>query len=499
VTILNPSWSSARPLLRAIRKAAADGAEHVLLLTHNSENGSKIAVTGSKSVLSLSDIRSVHFDHVLNQQPPIDLCVMDLDVADLERFAEFVEAVKPHLRPGGKIVGFHMYTKQALCDFNPPNITCEVAFGGSDKFNRMTTQLAVVLNSLTGAAIGPSILTLLRLSLFSAHALIQNVLRLVVGATAGAGEARDGTLMQTTRSYSSVAITVRVPHWFQDDSGTFDYAVASGVHLGAAEAPVTQENSVDKKTANPPRTTVILTMGQSNAANDGGGHYVPRHRVHSFNMFDMNYYKAVDPLPGATNSRGSIWGRLGDKLIESGRFESILFVPLAVGGTFIKEWTPADGECYRRLQFALARVKRADLRIHMICWHHGEADANHAMTSAEQYKRGFLRMVKQIRIAGVHAPIFIAVSSVCENGVHPYHNHRQVRLAQQQLVSDPDNLFPGPDTDQFIGEFREDGCHFSAKGLDAVANAWLDSILRYWKPTKRPLLLRFSGSNISQP
>ena len=256
------------------------------------------------------------------------------------------------------------------------------------------------------------------------------------------------------------------------------------MHLGAAEAPIAEANRVDAKTANPLGTAVILTFGQSNAANDGAGHYVPRHCVHSFNMFDMSYYRAADPLPGATNCHGSVWGRLGDKLIETDRFRSVLFVPIAVGGTLMKDWTPVDGEFYRRLQFALARMKRAGLHIDLMCWHHGEADANHAMTSTEQYKRGFLQMVKQIRIAGVDAPIFVAVASVCENGPHPYQNHQAVRVAQQQLVSDRDDLLPGPDTDQFGGDFREDGCHLSEKGLDAVAQAWLDCIMTHWQASR---------------
>ncbi len=266
---------------------------------------------------------------------------------------------------------------------------------------------------------------------------------------------------------------------FARDDGTVDYAAAFGAYLGApAEAPVTPERRVDAGVALQHETVVILTFGQSNAANAGAQCYVARRGVYAFNVFDMNYYRAIDPLPGATNDGGSIWGRLGDKLIEADLFQSVLFVPIAVGGSYIKDWTPRDGYCYRRLMLALTRLKRAGIRPDMLCWHHGEADANRVMTSAQEYQARFRRLLTEIRRVGVEAPVYVALASHCANGPHPYQNHEQIRRAQRQLVSPPDVL-PGPDTDQFIGDFRHDGCHFSEKGLDAVAQAWLECIMQH--------------------
>ncbi len=266
------------------------------------------------------------------------------------------------------------------------------------------------------------------------------------------------------------------------DDGTVGYATAFGAFLGApAEAPVMPDRRVDAGVALRDETAVILTFGQSNAANSGTQRYAARRGVYAFNIFDMNYYRAIDPLPGATNDGGSVWGRLGDKLIEAGLFRSVLFVPIAVGGSFIKDWTPRDGYCYRRLQLALTRLKRAGIRPDMLCWHHGEADANHALTSAEDYQARFRRLLAKIRRASVEAPVYVAVASHCADDLHPYQNHEQIRRAQRQLVSPPDVL-PGPDTDRFTGDFRHDGCHFSEKGLDAVAQAWLECIMQHPPP-----------------
>lgn len=272
------------------------------------------------------------------------------------------------------------------------------------------------------------------------------------------------------------------------DDGTVGYAIAFGAYLGAhAEAPLTPDRRVDASVALRHETAVILTFGQSNAANAGAQCYAARRGVYAFNIFDMNYYRAIDPLPGATNDGGSVWGRLGDKLIEAGLFRSVLFVPIAVGGSYMKDWTSRDSYCYRRLLLALTRLRRVGIRPDLLCWHHGEADANHAVTSAQEYQARFRRMLTTIRRAGLEAPIYVAVASHCANGPHPYQNHEQIRRAQRELVSPPD-ILPGPDTDQFIGDFRADGCHFSEKGLDAVAQAWLECILQH-----RPLAVSLAG------
>ena len=69
---------------------------------------------------------------------------------------------------------------------------------------------------------------------------------------------------------------------FEDDDGTVEYARVSGVHASAAEAPLAEDRLVAPVIANPPGTTVILTFGQSNAANSCEERYTPRGTVHVF-------------------------------------------------------------------------------------------------------------------------------------------------------------------------------------------------------------------------
>jgi Carbohydrate esterase, sialic acid-specific acetylesterase len=227
--------------------------------------------------------------------------------------------------------------------------------------------------------------------------------------------------------------------------------------------------------ANPPGTTVILTFGQSNAANSCEERYTPRGAVHVFHAFDMNFYRAIDPLAGASDEGGSVWGRLGDRLIDAGFARSVLFVPIAFGATYVEDWAPG-GQYYRRLVFALHRLKRAGIAVDMLCWHQGEANANHTPMTADEYHDCFRAMLRGVREAGVKAPVYVALATFCEDGPHPFQNGAQIRLGQKKLVSIWNRVMPGPDTDQIGLAHRRDGCHFAASGQELAAQAWFRAI-----------------------
>jgi hypothetical protein len=272
---------------------------------------------------------------------------------------------------------------------------------------------------------------------------------------------------------------------FEDDDGTIDYAKASGAYVDGTEAPVAEDRLVAPGIANPPGTKVILTFGQSNAANWGEERYAARGAVHVFNMFDMKFYRAIDPLPGASVDTGcvyggSVWGRLGDRLIDAGFARSVLFVPIAFGASYVEDWAPGGG-CYPRLMLALHRLKRAGITVDLLCWHQGEANANHTSMTAEEYRDCFRAILRGVREAGVKAQVYVALATLCENDSHPFQNSAEIRLGQKKLVSLGDRVMPGPDLDQIGIEHRRDGCHFSASGQELAAQAWFLAI------TARPM------------
>jgi len=220
------------------------------------------------------------------------------------------------------------------------------------------------------------------------------------------------------------------------------------------------------------KVMVVLTFGQSQAANYGESRYSSRENVYNFNFKDGKFYTAVDPLLGTSGNKGSVWTRLGDKIIQQGLYDSVLLVPIAVGATTIDRWTP-NGDLYYRLPQAINGLRQYNLEITHILWHQGSADAwLHSQQAAEQYKANFMSIVNGIRGLDVNAPIYVAIST------YSYGNSDSLLQQAQRDLANPDlGIYPGPDGD--VIPYRWDGVHFSNMGLDQLANGWLHCLVHY--------------------
>jgi len=227
-----------------------------------------------------------------------------------------------------------------------------------------------------------------------------------------------------------------------------------------------------------PRTTVdcrapmpdfvALSFGQSNAANTVRGRYAPHGEVLWFH--DGRCHPAEDPLPGATGTGGSVWSRLGEQLVESGRHRRVLFAGIAENGSALARWRPG-GDLHPRLLRALAALEKAGLPPTHLLWHQGEQDSRLG-TDPEQYRADFHALVAAIRAAGSAAPIYVAQATYCGGQDSP-----ALRDAQRALVDPALGIFAGPDTDVLRGPARYDDCHFSASGAARHAALWRDALL----------------------
>ncbi|HQW36543.1 MAG TPA: sialate O-acetylesterase [Thermoflexales bacterium] len=235
-----------------------------------------------------------------------------------------------------------------------------------------------------------------------------------------------------------------------------------------ALAPAAPVAAAAKK---PPRVMVALVMGQSNAANFGETRKLAGPNVFSFGGGKL--LRARDPIPGANGTGGSVWTRLGDKIIAAGLYDKVIFIPVAVGSTEIAQWTPEMPIFQKQVIPALEAARKSNLAITHVLWHQGESDA-YLQTSWADYQLRFRNLARGLREQGVSAPIFISTASAC--GQYP--SSDVIRGAQQNLVNHDAGIWAGPDTDVLSGAFRA-GCHFSASGLDAAANLWLGSITNY--------------------
>lgn len=394
------------------------------------------------------------------------ICLCDLSHDDPMVLKAIFQAQLPHLKPDGVFVAHYLHTDGPQLDQLASFPHHESTFRDGDAVDLLFTDVEA-----------------------AAHLVWTEFRRRSVGARQFVREwrprceamwrvARDNRAMRRRSSQGGgqsyrTGITVRVErrYPFAQDDGTLRFATDCGVYVPAIEAPLVPEHAVAASVANPPGTKVILAFGQSNAANAGDGVHEARRAVHVLNVFDGRFYRAADPLPGATDCGGAIWARLGDLLVAGGQCPSVLVVPIAYGASFMAEWSPG-GPQFRRLMFALRRLRAAGIAVDLLCWQQGEAEANHTLMQAEEYQVLFLAMLRAIRRAGIAAPLYAAVSTFCDRPDNPHRNHAPIRRALQELPSLGRGVRAGPDTDTIGPEHRKDGCHFAASGLDLAAAAW---------------------------
>jgi hypothetical protein len=247
-----------------------------------------------------------------------------------------------------------------------------------------------------------------------------------------------------------------------------------GVYRSRTPSSLASSGSLHKRRAVPlahlasQRVMVALAFGQSNAANFGEN---PRQAgAGVWNFHQSKLYAAHDPLLGAGGDGGSIWTRLGDRLIAATYYDAVVFLTLAVGDAALARWT-VNGDLHPRLVEAIRDVQSHGLPITHVLWHQGEKDAR-LHTSKQAYKQMFMDMVSSLRHHGVTAPIYVSVATRCQK----VRAQEEIRQAQQELVDMNKGIYAGPDTDTLDWRYRYDGCHFSDEGLERCAELWLEKL-----------------------
>lgn len=227
-------------------------------------------------------------------------------------------------------------------------------------------------------------------------------------------------------------------------------------------------------------TGVFIIAGQSNACNMVDALYTPTHatKVDNVNIYDGGTYAAVDPLLGCHNIAsvasvyGSIWGRMGDKLIAATAYDRVILVPIGIGATNMIDWRDA-GPLRDRFGIALGRLAAVGLSATAIMWMQGEGD-NVGGTSQANYESWLTTMISGVRAGGDTTPWLI--------GQCTYYNgttSAAVRAAQAAVVNGTD-IFAGADTDTLTGTSvnrQSDNSHLKAAGADAAAGLWRDAIV----------------------
>jgi hypothetical protein len=217
----------------------------------------------------------------------------------------------------------------------------------------------------------------------------------------------------------------------------------------------------------------IVVLGQSNAANYGMGRYAATEAVDNFDPESGKCFSAIDPLLGADGSGSSFATRLGDILVQSGRFKRAIIVSIAVGGASVSELTSIY---LNRIENLIKKLHRENLTPTHFLFEQGETDASQETTDS-QYLASLTTLVKKFRSAGYQAPFYIALATKCDE-VHP-ENRRAIRSAQTAAVDSDLNIRRGPDIDMIGNAGRAHGnCHMNEMGTLAQAALWAAFIRR---------------------
>lgn len=215
------------------------------------------------------------------------------------------------------------------------------------------------------------------------------------------------------------------------------------------------------------KTAVLLLIGQSNAANyQGQRHQSADDRVVNFSA--GRCYRAASPLLGADGQMGETWTLLGNKLIQSGLYRTVILIPAAVGGSSVDRW--ADGGDLNAMMKEVIRAALERCTITGVLWNQGAADFILG-TPEDQYRADLKSLIDSIRAAGVRAPFFITRSSQDSEN---WSEDNPVARAQASLTDSEHGIFDGPNADHDVSWFdRYDGLHYGASGQEKYSDAWI--------------------------
>ena len=220
-----------------------------------------------------------------------------------------------------------------------------------------------------------------------------------------------------------------------------------------------------------PNTMIALAIGQSNAASTSNQTYTTKNAV--FSYYKGSLYKAMEPLLGSGGDGGCVWTILADKLIDSGLYQKVILIPIAVGSTRIEDWTV--GKESKKLNEVLDDLNSKGIKLTHIFWHQGESNTG---DDKNNYKANLKLLLRNIRKHNQPAPFYCSVATYnfyvnnAFNGVDTV-----LQNAQKEFVLENDNVISGPNTDSIIYAIdRYDSQHFSAIGNLKYADLWFKAL-----------------------
>lgn len=227
------------------------------------------------------------------------------------------------------------------------------------------------------------------------------------------------------------------------------------------------------------RNLVLIVAGQSNYQNVAPSAYTPTNAsaIDNFNVYDGGMYAAADPLLGASwmyttlgqsgsnPSPGNIGTRVADLLITNGKFDRVILVPVAIGGTSVSMW--ATGSLSNRITTAMARLESRGIVPGMtnvtfaVIWGQGESDSG---TSQADYTSRLNTVISNAAAAGFSGRWFINKQTWLAGTTNA------TVQAAQDAMPNGSTIFAGANADSLNATNRyADNTHFNDTGIAALA------------------------------
>jgi lysophospholipase L1-like esterase len=217
----------------------------------------------------------------------------------------------------------------------------------------------------------------------------------------------------------------------------------------------------------PANATVIVTFGQSLAANSHEHVYNKPPNQDIYLYFSGRCFYLADPLMGATGEGGSVWFPAASKLAGlTGR--PVVVIAGGVDGTAIQQWTSPDSPLVAPLRARVDEAKRSGLPPNVYVWMQGENDAIRG-TSAASYQGHLKRLFRLFP----DAPWLITSNSICTNTPS---RSSGLDEARRNFAQSTPGVEVSVDLDSLGLDYRmNDRCHFNQRGQELagimIANA----------------------------
>lgn len=220
---------------------------------------------------------------------------------------------------------------------------------------------------------------------------------------------------------------------------------------------------------------VVVTGGQSNAANSYDSAPPADHNAQTFMFYDGKCYKLQSPVLGASGEADSLWPSLGDKLsTKVGR--PVVFINGAISGTQIGDWLDDRSRYLERLAHQILLARSLGFKPNFVLWIQGETDAG-VQLDPTTYAREQEALITKLAASGAtnsKTKWVIYRSTHCTNRPD---NGPAIELALSKLASKDGRIVLGPEVTGYDDSFRHDGCHLNTRGRDRLVNDTLSTLI----------------------